>query len=196
MLQVRSLRRLGLRVERLDLADGECAALMGASGSGKSLLLRAIADLDPNDGEVRAAGLERSRVSGPEWRRRVGYLAPESGWWADTVADHFADAGAARALLVRLGLPEDCPGWTVPRLSSGERQRVALARLLVQRPPVLLLDEPTAALDADAAHRVEDLLTERLADGATILLVSHDPAQAERLASRVLHLEDGRLREG
>jgi len=193
MLAVNNLRRPGLAPASLAIADGECLALTGPSGAGKTLLLRAIVDLDPNEGDVTAAGAVRAKVAAPAWRRMVAYVPAEPGWWAETVADHFAAPEAARALLVAMGLPEAALGWPVARLSTGERQRLALARALVDDPPTLLLDEPTAALDAEATQAVEDVLRHRLDAGASILLVTHDAAQERRLADRSVHMIAGRL---
>src|SRR5271154_2150906 len=75
----------------LALAPGECVGITGASGSGKSLFLRMICDLDPNDGEVWLDGAPRSAMSAPAWRRRVVYVPAESGWWSDHIAAHFSN---------------------------------------------------------------------------------------------------------
>ncbi len=195
MLKIRGLARPGLAPVDLDLAAGECVAVLGPSGAGKTLLLRAIADLDPNEGEASLGGEPRSSMSGPAWRRRVGYLAAESGWWADGVGAHFADTSGAAAIIDALGLPADVFAWQVARASTGERQRLALARLLEQAPEVMLLDEPSSGLDAAAAARVEGLIRERLAAGAAALIATHDPALAERIAARRLLVEDGRISE-
>ena len=194
MLKVRGLTRPGLGPIDLDLSEGECVALTGPSGAGKTLLLRAIADLDPNDGQVMLKGAAREETPAPQWRRRVSYFAAESGWWEDTVAAHFADAEAARRLLPALGLGPQALNWRVDHLSTGERQRLALVRLLIQSPPVLLLDEPTSALDADTAKAVETVIKKRCEDGAAVLIVTHDGEQMKRLAGRRLHMKSGRLR--
>jgi ABC-type iron transport system FetAB ATPase subunit len=177
------------------LAAGACAAISGASGSGKSLFLRMIADLDPNEGDVRLDGQPRTAMAAPAWRARVTYVAAESGWWRDAVAEHFAPASLAlaRDLAGELGVgraPFDGP---VQQLSTGERQRLALVRALVLDPPVLLLDEPTGPLDPDSVGKVEALLRARLAEGVAILLVSHDPRQAERLGATRYLMRDRRL---
>ena len=86
--------------------------------------------------------------------------------------------------------------WPVARLSTGERQRLALVRALVQGPEVLLLDEPTGPLDAEATERVEALLRGALERGAGMLIVTHSPEQAARLARRHLHVADGVVTEG
>ena len=86
MLKIQDLHRPGINPFSLDLDDGECIAISGPSGAGKTLLLRAIADLDPNQGSVFLGQKNRDAFPAPEWRRRVGYLASESGWWADGVS--------------------------------------------------------------------------------------------------------------
>jgi len=199
LLSVRDLRRLHLAAS-FDLDAGECVVLRGASGSGKTQLLRAVADLDPSKGTVLLEGKPREDVPAPAWRRLVAYVPAEPGWWADTVAGHFADWAAAAPLAERLGLPAACGAWPVQRLSTGERQRIALARALTSGPPpgprVLLLDEPTAGLDGAAAAAVEALIAERrAATGAGVLWVTHDAAQAGRVGRRWLLLGDGRLEQ-
>jgi len=193
VLTISGLRRPGIEPVDLSVSKGECVAVSGPSGAGKSLLLRAIADLDPNQGEVRLNGAAREAIPAPEWRRQVIYVAPESGWWAAGVGAHFADRSGAADLLSELALPPDALTWPVARLSTGERQRLALARALELEPRALLLDEPTSGLDPEAASKVEDLLRRRLAQGAVIVLVTHDRDQAKRIAVRRLRMEHGRL---
>ncbi len=176
----------------LDAGPGECVVVTGASGSGKSLFLRAIADLDPNEGEVRH-GVDRASMAAPEWRRRVNYVASESGWWGERVGEHFGDLAADRALGARLGLKAEIFDGAVSRLSTGEKQRLALIRALIAAPAVLLLDEPTAALDPDSVEAVEALLRERMDEGLIVVLVTHDFAQAARIGSRRLEMRAGRL---
>jgi phosphate-transporting ATPase len=195
MLSVRHLQRQGLAAASFSLSKGECVGVRGPSGAGKSLLLRAIADLDPNEGEVLLDGVAREAMSGPAWRARVGYLPAEPGWWADRVGQHFARWDDARNLVSRLGLPDDCGDWPVTRPSTGERMRLALVRALAQGPQVLLLDEPTAALDQASVATVEALIAERVAAGLAVLWVTHDPAQAQRVAHRFLRVEAGSVRE-
>lgn len=179
----------------LVLAAGQCLTVSGHSGSGKSLFLRMIADLDPNDGEVRLDGEDRRAMSAPAWRRRAPYVAAESGWWLPKAVDHFAPSqrDQARALAERLGVGAQTFEGEVRLLSTGERQRLALIRALVLDSPVLLLDEPTGPLDPDTAHLVEAELRQRLGAGTTIVLVSHDVAQAERLGALHRMMRDRRL---
>ncbi len=195
MLTVENLCRPGLGPLSFHIDGGECLALTGPSGAGKTLLLRALADLDLNEGEVVIGGRLRSDLPAPEWRCRLGYVPAETGWWADQVGDHFSSPSLAAELLAQLGFaqPSQVLDWPVARLSSGERQRLALARSLCCNTDVLLLDEPTSALDRDNAGLVEQLLQIRLKAGTCILLVSHDTAQVVRLAGRSIRLENGRL---
>lgn len=195
MLSVSDLHRPGLGPLSFTLETGECLAVRGPSGAGKSLLLRAIADLDPNEGEVSLDGARREDMAAPDWRRRVTYLASEPGWWADRVAEHFADWPKARAIAEALGLPSDCGDWQVARLSTGEKQRLGLVRSLVIEPRVLLLDEPTSGLDPEATEAVERLIGARLAGGVSVVWVTHDRDQAKRVARRWLEIAKGQARE-
>jgi putative ABC transport system ATP-binding protein len=170
----------------LQLEAGECIAITGASGAGKSLFLRLIADLDPGDGQVLLNGRERRSWTPPAWRRQVLYNAAEPGWWAARVGEHFPGAALdqARELVPLLDLSLGLLDAPVVQLSTGERQRMALIRALVVEPPVLLLDEPTGALDQDSTALVEEMLAERLGGGTAILMVTHNPEQARRVGSR------------
>ncbi|GAB4351377.1 MAG: ATP-binding cassette domain-containing protein [Gammaproteobacteria bacterium] len=192
-LVVSAVRCHGHGPYSLSLATGECVTLSGPSGSGKSLLLRAIADLEPHEGEVWLDGIESRSVSGPEWRKRVGYLAAESAWWGSRVADHFPGS-RPEEWLVELGFDPDVWSARVTDLSTGERQRLALLRLLASHPQALLLDEPTASLDPVNTARVEQLVLAYCRQhNAPILWVSHNPAQVARIAGRHFAVTPGGL---
>lgn len=179
----------------LAVGAGECVAITGASGSGKSLLLRMIADLDPGTGDVWLDGRERRAFPPPAWRRQVLYNAADSGWWSERIGDHFPSPAMdfACAMVRRLGLPPDLLEGQVLRLSTGERQRLALIRALARAPKVLLADEPTGALDQDATALVEAVLRERLAGGMSLVLVTHSPEQATRLGHQRFRMRDRHL---
>jgi putative ABC transport system ATP-binding protein len=167
-----TLRIAGLRsplAGPFDLAieAGECIAITGASGSGKSLFLRMISDLDPCEGDVFLDDRSRRNMPAPEWRRQVVYNPAEPGWWAENVASHFADIEAALGLI----------------------------RALTLDPKVLLLDEPTGALDADNTALVEAMLKQRLSDGASVIMVTHSAEQAARLGDRRFRMAERRLVE-
>jgi len=195
MLVVEQLQRLGFGPFDLTVAPGECVGIAGPSGAGKSVFLRMIADLDPNEGKVWLNGAERASIIAPEWRRKVTYVSAESGWWADTVIEHFArnKRSEVAGLAARLGLPADLLDASIARLSTGEKQRLALVRALLLCPPVLLLDEPTGPLDEESVAQVEALLQERMATGTSVLLVTHDPNQAARLGNQRYRMVAGHL---
>lgn len=181
----------------IELAIGaaECVCIEGASGSGKTLLLRAIADLDPHGGEAYLDGESCSSLPAPAWRHLVALVVAEGQWWSERVGDHF-DQGVDEAWLEQLGLPDSAMGWEVARCSTGERQRLALLRTLMQAPVALLLDEPTGNLDQESTRRVECLLAGyQRQRQAALLWVSHDAGQIERVAQRSFILNDGRLAE-
>ncbi|NNE23904.1 MAG: ATP-binding cassette domain-containing protein [Rhizobiales bacterium] len=192
MLQVTDLIRAGVGPVSFGLEMGQCLAVTGPSGAGKTLLLRAIADLDPNQGSIHLNSQERRALAAPQWRTKVGLVPAETGWWADTVADHFSRPDDAAQLLEALGVPGDALNWQVQRLSTGERHRLAIARALQLEPDVLLLDEPTAALDKQATRRVETVLRGQLKAGKAIVLVTHDAAQLKRLAHSQIALSGGK----
>lgn len=175
------------------VAAGDCLGLSGPSGAGKTLLLRAIADLTPHDGICRLDGETAVAFAPDAWRRRVTYVAGESAWWHETVNPHMA--GVTDADLAGLGFPPEVRAWSVARLSAGERQRLALLRSLALRPDVLLLDEPTANLDGHNTEHVERLLGDDRRDrGTAMVWVAHDDAQLERVANRRARLDgDGRF---
>ncbi len=174
------------------LERGAGLSLSGPSGAGKSRLLRAMADLDAHGGHCLLGGVDARNIAPQAWRGQVGYLASESAWWAERVGAHFPDDGesAIRDGLTALDLPLDALDRSTGRLSSGQRQRLALLRLLAIEPDVLLLDEPTANLDADNIARVEGLIADyREHRGAAVVWVGHDAAQRERVADRHIMLD-------
>ncbi len=196
MLKIDYLTVPGLPPVSFDVAVHECLAVEGPSGSGKTRLLRAIADLDAADGFVFLEGVERRELPGPEWRRRVRYASAEHAWWGSSVAEHFPPSAKLDRMLSALGLAADVLGRQVAELSTGERQRLGLARAVADNPSVLLLDEPTSALDPVSAALAEELIRFQLLAGRIVVLVSHDVVQIERLAHRRLKLADlGRYNE-
>lgn len=164
---------------------GKCLAVTGPSGSGKSLLLRMIADLLPHRGSCRLDDRDCDAMSAPEWRRLVRYSGSEPGWWAPTVASHFRDIESLRAQAESLRLSPELFTAAPERLSTGERQRFALLRAIEQRPRFLLLDEPTSALDHETTLAVEALVADLMAEDVGIILVSHAADQVERLSDAI-----------
>ncbi len=187
-LDTRHLKCISLRIEET------CSTLTGPSGCGKTQLLRALADLDPHEGQILLDGCQQQMIPASQWRRQVAYLPAESHWWADRVGAHFE--GTDHKLLNALGFDVEVMDWNLHRLSSGERQRLALARSLELKPQVLLLDEPTANLDRENTERMEKLLAQYLNEpGRLALWVSHDLEQLARVGSRHLRIVDNALIE-
>ena len=194
----------------MDVAAGEVVAVMGPSGSGKSTLLNLIAGLDgPTSGTVTVAGRRIDSLSESALARfrarHVGIIFQFFNLLDDlTVADNVllpaqlagASRRTARArageLLARMGLEEHANDYPA-RLSGGQRQRVAIARALVNSPELLLADEPTGALDTATGHEIGRLLRQLNEGGQTLVLVTHDPALAERQAARTVRIVDGQL---
>src|SRR5262249_27962336 len=104
MLELHGLQRLHVGPIALRVEGGECIAIQGRSGSGKSVLLRMIADLDPHEGHTAFDGTPCSAMRAPAWRRCVTYVAADSGWWAERIGEHFSHPRQARALLPQVGL--------------------------------------------------------------------------------------------
>lgn len=183
-----------LNIPSLHISAGECVCIHGPSGSGKTRLMRAIVDLDEHHGEVWCGDICHSACAPPQWRTRVGYLPTESHWWAEHVGDHFRTPETVD--LNAVGLPDDAMNWEIDRASSGERQRLAILRVLDIQPEALLLDEPTANLDAKSIRLVERLLESyRKEQQCATLFVSHDPVQRQRVSERSFEIHQGTLRQ-
>lgn len=179
----------------LTVGAGECVVISGRSGCGKSTLLRLAADLSPGVGAAAVGAFRREAVPASQWRRRVVYVASDSGWWTTPIEAHMADPAQARALLAELDMSPDLLLADPAHVSGGERQRLALIRALVIDPWFLLLDEPTSALDPTSVRLVEKMLRRVLRRGVGVLVVSHDERQIARLADRHLILSEAGLRE-
>jgi len=186
----------------LDVADGELIALVGPSGCGKSTLLRGIAGLEPVDGQVVVAGRDVSAL--PPERRHVGLVFQDHALFPHLRVEQnlaFGVRGLSRyerstlvgELLELVRLPG--VGRRFPHeLSGGEQQRIALARALAPRPPVVLLDEPFANLDASLRDELRaDVVAALRARGTSAVLVTHDRDEALQLGDRVAVMRDGRI---
>lgn len=207
-------RRL-LQVKHLRIAAGERVAIVGANGAGKSTLLRLLSGFAvPASGRIEVLG-RRLPSRGAELRRLraevgqvlqglhlvqrlsaldnvlIGALGRIPGWRGWARWHRAEDVAEAMAALQRVGLAAQADA-RVDRLSGGERQKVAIARLLMQRPRLILADEPTAALDPRAAEEICALLV-AAAQGATLVTVVHNPALLIPLAERVIGFREGRV---
>ena len=176
-------------------------AVVGPSGAGKSSLLRLCNRLDvPTRGRVLLDGTDLADLDPLALRRRVGMVFQRPVVFAGSVADNLAVADphitpdGVAAALGRCGLDPGLAERAADDLSGGEAQRMCLARTLLTDPEVLLADEPTSSLDADARDLIEQLVADLARhDGIAVLWVTHDPDQAARLAQRTLAVADGRV---
>jgi heme ABC exporter ATP-binding subunit CcmA len=186
----------------LTVDPGEILVLEGPNGAGKTSVLRACAGLLPvSGGEAVVLGHDLRRNPAAV-RRQVGMLGHAAALYDElNVVENIrfavraagADVGAIDGALDRLGLTGRLRRTAVGRLSAGQRRRLALAVLVARRPALWLLDEPHAALDADARALLGDVIKEAVADGATVLLASHEPDAALPLADRAVVLAGGRI---
>jgi len=193
MLRLEDLQIANIEPINLTIAPGQCIGVSGESGSGKTRLLRAIADLDEHGGQVYEENIAQHQVKAHEWRRRVALLPAESQWWFDTVDQHF---NTRAKYIEALGFDQDVIHWNVSRCSSGEKQRLSILRMLSNCPRVLLLDEPTANLDSSNIARVEELIGDYLSEhNAIAIWVGHDAAQLERVSQQQYHLSGGQLQQ-
>jgi putative ABC transport system ATP-binding protein len=200
-----------LRGVDLAVGAGEFVSVMGPSGCGKSTLLHLLGGLDrPTAGEVALGGRRVDQLSEAAWailrRREVGFVFQFFNLIGNlTVADNVElpgllaglspreARGRRRELLEDLGI-EELAGAVPSRMSGGQQQRVAIARALINRPAVLLADEPTGNLDSQSAREVLALLRRHHERGQTIVLVTHD-ARVASAADRVIHMRDGQISE-
>jgi len=201
---------VGLDGVDLTIMPGESVAVMGPSGSGKSTLLNIVAGLDrPTSGTVRVHGEDLTALGEGALaryrRRRIGMVFQFFHLLEDLpvldnvmlsarlIGTPYKQARTrAMALLEELGIAERKDAYP-QQLAGGERQRVGVARALMNRPALLLADEPTGALDSRSGEQVMDLLLDLNQIGQTLLIVTHDQRLADRCASRVVHFEDGRV---
>ncbi|MCK6473388.1 MAG: ABC transporter ATP-binding protein [Planctomycetes bacterium] len=192
----------------LSVFAGEVTVLMGPSGSGKTTLLTMIGGLlDPTEGTLRVCEERLDLMDETQRqhfrRRKVGFIFQNYNLLTSLTAGENVQValqlrgiedGDPAELLERVGLGDKVESFPA-QLSGGQRQRVAIARALAGEPPVVLADEPTAALDAFQGRRIMDLIRDRAhKDGTTVLVVTHDPRVRE-FADRVIEMEDGRLRK-
>lgn len=193
-----------LNINALDLLKGELFAVVGPSGAGKSTLLRICDFLEaPTSGKIIFNGERITLPADINVRRKIGMVFQRTALLAGTVRQNIAyplklrgmqDDALIDAILKRLDLTSFTHSPT-HTLSGGEVQRVALARVLVIEPDVILLDEPTANLDPYNVEMIESIIRDLHQDGTTILMITHNVFQARRLADRIGLLLNGELVE-
>ncbi len=193
LLKVDRLHILNLPPISFCLEKGQCLALSGGSGVGKSLLLKSIADLVPPKGSLFFKGLAREVVPAPQWRKAIRYNAAETGWWREYIGEHFENQDWARQHMPPFGLEPSLLDSPVAEVSTGQRQRLGLLRAMENQPAVLLLDEPTASLDEHNVMRIEKVLKQALADGTALCMVTHNLEQGRRMGDSLLTLSPNHI---
>ena len=194
------LNDISLRVD-----EGDFISIVGASGSGKSTLLKLCSHLiSPSSGEILYRGKDMMSYNPVLLRREISYCVQSGGLFGRTVEDNLAfpyevrglgmDRAAVLAMLAKFGLGEDLLKEENKNLSGGEKQRVALARTLMLKPEVVMLDEVTSALDVDNTRIVEEIIRELNESGTTILWITHSPEQSRRLANKLMTVENGQVK--
>jgi putative ABC transport system ATP-binding protein len=188
-----------LRGVTVDVPEGGITVITGPSGSGKSTLLRLCNRLAvPSSGSIRFRGDDLLSLDPIELRRRVGMVFQRPTPFPGSVADNLRvaaalDDAAAEVLLGRVGLDPTMLDRDALALSGGEAQRMCLARTLATGCEVVLADESTSSLDPEATEVVERTVRRIADEGDTVLWVTHDVAQADRLADHRIHMEEGRV---
>lgn len=178
----------------LSVNTAECITIMGDSGSGKTMLLRMIADIDPHNGSLILDDTDRAELAAPIWRKRVALLPSKPGWWEDSVGDHFNSFDTVQFEM--LGFTAEVLKWSISRISTGELQRLALLRLMENKPDVILLDEPTSSLDPNNKRQVEQLISDYIKKtNAAVIWVTHDLEQAKRVSTKRYKMDSGKLQE-
>jgi len=179
----------------MEIKKGSIVGILGESGLGKSVLLKTIADLIPHTGKVFLGDEEQNSIKASEWRKKVSLLPANFIFWENTTKDHFRDIN--EDLFIKLGLdPEYILDKKTEDLSSGEKQRIGLIKVISNNPKVLLLDEPCANLDNKNKERVEKLILEYASkQKAIVIWVGHDDEQLKRICDMLIISKKNRFRK-
>ncbi|MBC5754082.1 amino acid ABC transporter ATP-binding protein [Roseburia sp. BX0805] len=194
-----------------DICQGEVVAIIGPSGCGKSTFLRSLNLLEmPTSGQILFEGIDLTdkSVDINKVRQKIGMVFQQFNLFPNhTIKDNITLAPVklglmtkeeadkkAMELLERVGLPEKADSYP-SMLSGGQKQRIAIARSLAMNPDVMLFDEPTSALDPEMVGEVLGLMRELAADGMTMVVVTHEMGFAKEVATRVMFINEGNIRE-
>lgn len=207
MIHVKQLKKTfgqehALKGIDFDIKEGSIFGLLGPSGSGKTTTIKLlIGELAPTDGEIEVMGFNHHQFNQSTYASKLGILSDKSSLYERlTVSDNLemfrklygADKHAVDEVLEAVGLISE-KKKVVSKLSKGMKQRILLCKAVLHRPRVLLLDEPTSALDPTTTERIHDKLLKLRAEGSTILLTTHNMAEATALCDQVAFLNEGRI---
>lgn len=195
MLVVNNITVGQLRANDLSLRNGEIAALTGMSGAGKTIFMKALADLIPHIGIFHLNGLSPNEYLPYEWRSLVMFTPAQSVWWLDTVKHHIIEHPNVLKWLDTLNLPEQILMSDPSTLSTGQAQRLSLLRVLTREPELLLLDEPTANLDKENVRAIEKCILECKNQNKKVIFTSHSAKQITGLSDQIWEIQDGQLQE-
>jgi len=173
----------------------EIVGIIGESGAGKSILLKAIADMLPHDGKIFLDAVEQQDIKARDWRKQVALLPSEVVFWNHKIKDDLKTAD--HEVIKKFGFnPEEILEKNTDDLSSGEKQRIGLLRIFENRPKVLLLDEPSANLDEKNKIILEEIVLDYIeSNNASAVWVAHDPLQLERVSSKIFQITANSFRE-
>lgn len=188
----------------LNVLQKDFIFILGHSGSGKSTLLRICASLvSQSDGEMLLNDKEYSEYNPKELRKEIGYIAQEPCLFGESVRDNFefvynvrnmkVDYDRINELLEKFNLSKDYLDKSINSLSGGQKQRISIIRGILVLPKVLLLDEITSSLDEDNKLIVENIIKNLNESGMSIIWVTHDISQCERLSKKYIKIEDGKI---
>ncbi|WP_059747681.1 ATP-binding cassette domain-containing protein [Staphylococcus haemolyticus] len=203
-LSYKADRRMILKNINFQLNEGEAVAIIGPSGSGKSTFLKQINNLiSPTDGELYFKDKPFNDYPPEELRMKISYLMQQSQLFGETIGDNMSFPALARDahfdkekaldLLKKVNLGQYDLNSKIEHLSGGERQRITIARQLMYRPDILLLDESTSALDTQNKHIIEQMIFDMVKEGVAVLWITHSDDQSMRNFHRRITISDGEI---